>query len=490
MPAPARLQQAARLGLEGRRRSRLPGPAPDPAGRGLGLLPHGQRQVGPLRQHRDLLHRARDPVPGGQRRLRGEPGARGRDLPDPRALHPLDGRRASPRTMVVALLTADKARFLESWSTASDVSPTDISAFVFLMFFSWLALYGPGPVSLDWPSRPLAQDRSGTWPVTATTLACPGVSYNQARLRRLNDAKTNRRRGLRPLLDAGLPASRPQPRPRLRAAVRGASCESRSSSTRGCASTTPGPRGGSTASCSKACGTTPRPPRLWASATGRSWRRRSSPRAAFSASSRTRAALVVTDDFPCFIVPGQSAALARKTKAPVFAVDSNSVVPLSLLGAAVGAAAHLRPRIHKAFAEAWAHRAARRPAVSPAARERGRGAVRGLGSGRLEEFLDALPLDATVPEVPGMVGGTPSREGAPSRVPEEAPAGLRRGSLGADRARRGPRERPVALSALRPHLDRGGGRGGRSPPPASGARRSCASTTAASGRASSRTTRT
>ena len=52
-------------------------------------------------------------------------------------------------TMVVALLTADKARFLESWSTASEVSPTDISAFVFLLFLLWLALFGPGPVSLD-----------------------------------------------------------------------------------------------------------------------------------------------------------------------------------------------------------------------------------------------------------------------------------------------------------------------------------------------------
>jgi putative oxidoreductase len=52
-------------------------------------------------------------------------------------------------TMVVALLTADKERFLESWSTASEISPTDLSAFVFLLFFLWLALYGPGPVSLD-----------------------------------------------------------------------------------------------------------------------------------------------------------------------------------------------------------------------------------------------------------------------------------------------------------------------------------------------------
>ncbi len=52
-------------------------------------------------------------------------------------------------TMGVALMTADKERFLESWSTASEISPTDISAFVFLLFFLWLALYGPGPVSLD-----------------------------------------------------------------------------------------------------------------------------------------------------------------------------------------------------------------------------------------------------------------------------------------------------------------------------------------------------
>jgi hypothetical protein len=52
--------------------------------------------------------------------------------------------------MFVALLTADKARFVESWSTASDISPTDISSFVFLLFFLWLALYGPGVLSLDY----------------------------------------------------------------------------------------------------------------------------------------------------------------------------------------------------------------------------------------------------------------------------------------------------------------------------------------------------
>jgi putative oxidoreductase len=52
-------------------------------------------------------------------------------------------------TMVVALLTADRERFLESLNPASEIGPTDISAFVFLLFFLWLALLGPGAVSLD-----------------------------------------------------------------------------------------------------------------------------------------------------------------------------------------------------------------------------------------------------------------------------------------------------------------------------------------------------
>jgi putative oxidoreductase len=52
-------------------------------------------------------------------------------------------------TMIVALLTADKADFLESWSTTSDKSPWDVSSLVLLLFLSWLVLYGPGAVSID-----------------------------------------------------------------------------------------------------------------------------------------------------------------------------------------------------------------------------------------------------------------------------------------------------------------------------------------------------
>jgi len=51
-------------------------------------------------------------------------------------------------TMVVALLT-ERRQFFESWRTTGDVGPTDISSYVFLLFFTWLVVYGPGLVSLD-----------------------------------------------------------------------------------------------------------------------------------------------------------------------------------------------------------------------------------------------------------------------------------------------------------------------------------------------------
>jgi putative oxidoreductase len=52
-------------------------------------------------------------------------------------------------TMGVALLTADKERFLGSWSGDGDIGLLDIPAFVYLLFCAWLALYGPGALSLD-----------------------------------------------------------------------------------------------------------------------------------------------------------------------------------------------------------------------------------------------------------------------------------------------------------------------------------------------------
>lgn len=119
-----------------------------------------------------------------------------------------------------------------------------------------------------------------------------------------------------------------------------------------------------------------------------------------------RAALVVTDDFPCFVVPGQSEALARRADVPVFAVDASSVVPLSLLQPAVYAAAHLRPRIHKAFAEAWAHRAAAAPEVPKAARGHVEPPFEPWPADGLEALVGSLPVDQAVVPVAGTPGGT------------------------------------------------------------------------------------
>jgi putative oxidoreductase len=52
-------------------------------------------------------------------------------------------------TMVVALLTADTADFLAAWRAGSELSPTDVTAFTFLLFLLWLVAYGAGRLSLD-----------------------------------------------------------------------------------------------------------------------------------------------------------------------------------------------------------------------------------------------------------------------------------------------------------------------------------------------------
>jgi deoxyribodipyrimidine photo-lyase len=119
-----------------------------------------------------------------------------------------------------------------------------------------------------------------------------------------------------------------------------------------------------------------------------------------------RAAVVITDDFPCFIVPKQSHALAARIDRAIIAVDANGVVPLRLLGDAPYAAGHLRPRIHKVFSEAYAHRSAARP--RPPKRDADR-----IDPGfTLADVTDParaaakLPVDQTVRPVESRPGGS------------------------------------------------------------------------------------
>lgn len=117
------------------------------------------------------------------------------------------------------------------------------------------------------------------------------------------------------------------------------------------------------------------------------------------------ACLLVTDDFPQFIVPAQIRAVAERVDIAVHAVDGNSMVPLKFLGAPVGAAAHLRPRIHKQFAAAWANRADREPHVGKTAKLDPPFPL-WKPPENLDAFVQSLGVDATVPAVPDCEGGT------------------------------------------------------------------------------------
>jgi deoxyribodipyrimidine photo-lyase len=54
------------------------------------------------------------------------------------------------------------------------------------------------------------------------------------------------------------------------------------------------------------------------------------------------AAVVVTDDFPCFFLPHAAAAAGRQIDVRLEAVDSNGLIPLSLADRAFTAAVHFR----------------------------------------------------------------------------------------------------------------------------------------------------
>ncbi len=63
------------------------------------------------------------------------------------------------------------------------------------------------------------------------------------------------------------------------------------------------------------------------------------------------AALIVTDDFPCFIIPKHNEAIVKKAEIPVYAVDSNGVIPMSRFEKEEYAAYTIRPKIKKILHE-------------------------------------------------------------------------------------------------------------------------------------------
>lgn len=118
------------------------------------------------------------------------------------------------------------------------------------------------------------------------------------------------------------------------------------------------------------------------------------------------AAMIVTDDYPAFIVPAHNRAIATLDLA-VHAVDANGVVPLSLLGKPVAAAAHLRPRMHKLFAESWENRSKTEPEFDGLVKEKVAAPFEPWDSTvNVLRFVANLSVDQSVAPVLDVIGGT------------------------------------------------------------------------------------
>jgi len=63
------------------------------------------------------------------------------------------------------------------------------------------------------------------------------------------------------------------------------------------------------------------------------------------------AALIVTDDFPCFIIPEHNRRIAEKARVPVFAVDSNGLIPMSRFEKEEYGAYTIRPKINRILSD-------------------------------------------------------------------------------------------------------------------------------------------
>lgn len=134
------------------------------------------------------------------------------------------------------------------------------------------------------------------------------------------------------------------------------------------------------------------------------------------------ACVVVTDDYPAYIVPAHNRSLAGKLDVAFELVDGNSIIPLSQLGPAVSAAAHLRPRIHNLFAQAWGQRAAAEPDVPKVAKSKLEPPFTPWDAKQdIPAFVASLPLDQSVPAVRETGGSVAGRKALADFVANKLP---------------------------------------------------------------------
>lgn len=117
-----------------------------------------------------------------------------------------------------------------------------------------------------------------------------------------------------------------------------------------------------------------------------------------------RAAMVVTDWFPTFIMPRQLRALRQKLDCPVVAVDSATIIPAKRLGQAYSSARHIRPALMKELDD-WLL-----PPENPEPLHRARIALpfepTRPTSANIPALVAACAIDHSVPPALGWTGGT------------------------------------------------------------------------------------
>jgi deoxyribodipyrimidine photo-lyase len=124
-----------------------------------------------------------------------------------------------------------------------------------------------------------------------------------------------------------------------------------------------------------------------------------------------RAALVVTDDFPAFFIPEQTARVAGRLDVAMWAVDSNGIVPLAAIPGEQYGAYTLRPKIRRLLAEHL------HPVPEPEPRR-----------DSLAVALDVPETRVTLSEIETAIGGSDIDHGVPASA-------VYRGGYGEARAR-------------------------------------------------------
>jgi deoxyribodipyrimidine photo-lyase len=136
-------------------------------------------------------------------------------------------------------------------------------------------------------------------------------------------------------------------------------------------------------------------------------RRRSDPDDALYRLARD-AAVIVTDDYPCFIAAAHNARVPAKIKVAYFAVDSSCIVPMNALEKREYAARTIRPKIHRLLPEYL------RPVARIVVKRRWQCPQSPLHTTVTSDNIDALvascEIDHTVPPSSSIRGGRTAAE--------------------------------------------------------------------------------